>query len=174
MPSSSVLPLHLVDQALLCVPGLLGHLLALVGQKFHDPLGHPLEREIRIHLPTETCERKQTDIITITAQNENSKYTEPNQCFTHTFFFLNSFNKLTNKQVEYKLYLRSWQSISTRESSVTRRSLKNKINDQFPHHIFFSKRRAPILLRIKLNTNWKRFYLAIQSKLFLQCAQKTG
>lgn len=60
MPSSSVLPLHLVDQVLLCVLGLLGRLLALVDQKFHDLLVHPLEREIRINLLTETCECKQT------------------------------------------------------------------------------------------------------------------
>lgn len=45
MQSSSVLPLHLVDQVLLYAQDLLGNLLVLVGQMFHDLLKHPLERE---------------------------------------------------------------------------------------------------------------------------------
>lgn len=48
MTSSSVLPLHLVDQVLLYAQGLLENLLALMGQKSLDLLEHPLEREIMI------------------------------------------------------------------------------------------------------------------------------
>lgn len=45
--SSSVLPLHLVDQVLLFDQGLLLQLLARVGQMFHDLLEHPIERMMR-------------------------------------------------------------------------------------------------------------------------------
>lgn len=48
MASSSVLPLHLVDQVLQYVQGLPENLLALMGQMFHDLLEHPLEREVMI------------------------------------------------------------------------------------------------------------------------------
>lgn len=48
MPSLSVLPLHLVDQVLLCVLGLLENLLVLVVQKFHDLLERPIGGKIKI------------------------------------------------------------------------------------------------------------------------------
>lgn len=50
MASSSMLPLHLVDQVLQYVQGLPENLLAQVGQMFHDLLQHPLEREVTITL----------------------------------------------------------------------------------------------------------------------------
>lgn len=45
MPSSSVLPLHLVDQVLLYARGLPQTLWALVDQIFHGLLKHPLGRK---------------------------------------------------------------------------------------------------------------------------------